>query len=1269
MAGLVAFAIVSGVTSYLSAYSESISAMRQQNRALVSHIDGWISLKGSMVEHNAMLLRSPSFEREAVMAHFAAAAQAGESAAEVYVGFPDGTGFSGGAALEPPTGWVSSERPWYAAAAQRPGEIAFALPYAGAARQLVFASARTVGDLDDSLGVVAIGMPISALSAHIAETDAMSGSYSFIMDAAGNVLLHPNPAMAPAALPTEAALAPGALGDFILQNKNEIDGGRFAQMVRAVTGGGFYVGGRMIYIGAPLETTGWYVVTRISAIYILSNVLAPLASITATVLFAVASLVGVGVMLRKLKRSMQNERETNELNEIFFSSSPFVMNIWDDNYSLVATSKQSVTMFGLADQRQYIEDFFTLSPEFQPCGTPSSEKALAFVKQAFIDGRAQFEWMHQTASGEPLPAEITLVRFTRQGKYMLAAYTSDLRPIKMAMQGEREAIRKQRLMYNSLPIPGSLWDKSLEMLDCNEAMVSFLGLSDKSEVMGRFFDFSTDSQPCGTPTREKFKAMFAQAFEEGRLRQRWTHLIDNKIVPVDINIVRLPEKDHFVAACYAQDLRPLMEAAEKVQEAEERVQLMLNAIPIAICLYDTNLTPLDCNREAVRMFGLSNKESFLAKEAIFMPPLQPDGTDSKKLLDGLIMKTFEEGGASSEYVCEKADGSLIPVETTFVRVKYQGDNAVLEYSRDMTQIKAAIAKEREAEERVKLVLDASPLACYLLDENRQAIDCNQATIELFGKKPGELLAKTYPEEEAFGVCKTDCEICRRRGNAACVARKYLVNNYRYTFPNYEQNREQIEKSVSECCAKALREGMLRFEFPSMTLYGETIPSEVTIVPVKFSGGQGFAVYLRDLRESKKMVAEMQRREIAEEESRSKTRFLARMSHEIRTPMNAVLGIAEIQLQKETHPTETEEAFLRIYSSSKLLLTIINDILDLSKVEAGKMEIIPAAYETTSLIEDTVQLNLMYFDSRKIGFELKVDESLPACFVGDELRIKQILNNLLSNAYKYTQEGLITLSFALEPAAEPDEAILVIGVTDTGQGMTAEQIDRLFSAEFTRFNIQSNRAIEGTGLGMSIAHSLIKMMQGEVMVESAIGEGTTFTVRLPQKTNGSGALGREAAEHLQKLEMTQKSRNRTGKFTLEPMPYGRVLVVDDVDINLYVAEGILMSYEIAVETAESGQAAIDKVKSGEAYDIIFMDHMMPGMDGIEATKIIRDMGYAHPIVALTANAVKDSAEMFMNNGFSGFISKPIDVDKLNVYLERFIHDKHAAAQNPPAKPPG
>ena len=401
---------------------------------------------------------------------------------------------------------------------------------------------------------------------------------------------------------------------------------------------------------------------------------------------------------------------------------------------------------------------------------------------------------------------------------------------------------------------------------------------------------------------------------------------------------------------------------------------------------------------------------------------------------------------------------------------------------------------------------------------------------------------------------------------------------------------------------------------------------------------------------------------AEMASAAKSSFLANMSHEIRTPMNVILGITEIQLKDETLEPGIKEALTKIYSSGDLLLSIINDILDLSKIEAGKLELLPREYEVASLINDTVALNMMHVGDKPIRFKLSVDENTPSALIGDELRIKQILNNLLSNAFKYTAEGTVRLSVSAGSESDnAEEATLVFRVSDTGQGMTKEQIAKLFD-EYTRFNAQANRTTEGTGLGMSIARNLVGMMCGTITVESEPARGTVFTVRLPQERASNNVLGPELAKSLQNFQLDSAKQIRKAQFIYEPMPYGSVLIVDDVESNLYVAKGLLNPYGLSIDTVKSGIDAIGKIKSGKTYDIVFMDHMMPKMDGIEATKILRELGYGAPIVALTANAVAGQADIFLKSGFDWFISKPIDTRQLHIALKKFIRDKQ-----PPVDP--
>ena len=394
--------------------------------------------------------------------------------------------------------------------------------------------------------------------------------------------------------------------------------------------------------------------------------------------------------------------------------------------------------------------------------------------------------------------------------------------------------------------------------------------------------------------------------------------------------------------------------------------------------------------------------------------------------------------------------------------------------------------------------------------------------------------------------------------------------------------------------------------------------------------------------------------VVEENSLAKSRFLARISHEIRTPLTAVLGIAEIQLQNPGLPLSVEEAFAKIHNAAGMLMSLVNDILDLSRIEAGKMVIVNSAYDVEDLIIDVVQLHLVYLGSKKVDFKVTADQGLPTTLVGDNLRIRQVIYNLLSNAFKYTEAGYVELSLSRQDYSNSGEMMyFVIRISDSGYGMSAEQVQSLHK-EYVRFLEHKDRDTVGSGLGMPIVYSLLQLLDASIDIESSVGEGTTITVMIPQGIGSKTTLGPEA-ENLTNLNNLASSIIKKTKLEPEPMPYGKVLVVDDVDTNLYVARGLLMFYDLQIDTCENGLEAIKKVKSGNEYDVIFMDHMMPEMNGLEATQALRSMGYTKPIVALTANALIGQAEMFLQSGFDSFLSKPIQTVHLNATLLKYVRD--------------
>jgi signal transduction histidine kinase/CheY-like chemotaxis protein len=426
---------------------------------------------------------------------------------------------------------------------------------------------------------------------------------------------------------------------------------------------------------------------------------------------------------------------------------------------------------------------------------------------------------------------------------------------------------------------------------------------------------------------------------------------------------------------------------------------------------------------------------------------------------------------------------------------------------------------------------------------------------------------------------------------------------------------------------------------------------------------GYSIIISDVSLYRSMIDEIVKlKQRAEEGSRTKSEFLATMSHEIRTPLNAIIGFSEILLEQDL-PKDTIVDLEKIHSSGSILLGIISDILDISKIETGNLELIPVNYTIPDLINDTVQLNLIRIGSKPLVFELDIDETIPSGFLGDELRVKQILNNLLSNAFKYTQAGKVILQVRWTPGSAADrQAMLSFQVKDTGQGIKEEDIPKLFH-QYHQLNARANRNVEGTGLGLTIIKNLISMMDGSIQVESKYGKGSVFTVVISQKITDPAPIGRETAENLRRFRFVDSRHRRWRDVARARMPDGMVLVVDDVQTNLDVARGLLLPYGLGIDGVKSGQEAFDRIRSivehpgTSQYDLVFMDHMMPGMDGLEATRLIRgiDSDYARnvPIIALTANTLAGNREIFLENGINDFLAKPIDIQKLDLMLEKWI----------------
>ncbi|MCL2705730.1 MAG: ATP-binding protein [Spirochaetaceae bacterium] len=934
--------------------------------------------------------------------------------------------------------------------------------------------------------------------------------------------------------------------------------------------------------------------------------------------------------------------------QYMLDSSPFAAHFWDENLHIIDCNQAAVKMFNLSSKQEYIDRYFELTPEFQPDGVRSIDKIKYFINETYKSGYQKVEWMRRSVKGEPIPVEITLVRVEYQGKKLIAGYISDL--------------REYRRMTDDIEKRDTLLDiinRTAELLLAAANDDNFeASLVEGMELIGKYMDAD-------------FVQIWPNEMHNGvlhfALKYKWLSEIGKKAPPVDIGtavpysdrwkelffrgeyvngpLSALPKEDQdllkplgisstvtvplfyqdefwgvfCVDDCikerfftegeinllYSAGLMMVNAINRNLQAAETKLQLAkLNLVVKAakIGLWDMEVIKDDpvnpknafmWSDEFRNMLEFTDEIDFPNILSSWSDRLHPD--DKQRTLNSFARHLMDTTGKTPydvEYRLRKKGGEYGFYRASGITIRDEEGNAIRVAGTllDITEIKNLLLNLEKESAIFQTMFDSIPDLIFCKDTNSKYTRCNESLLQYFNLKEEDLIGKD--DVSGLGIPENIAEDYKAMDRV--VMDEIKIMTYEEYVPDPDGN-------------------MRLFETNKVPL----------LLNNKITGIMGIA---REITERKAME------DAAQSANKAKSTFLANMSHEIRTPMNAIIGMSEILEHEDLNSRQM--GFVKDISNSAIsLLSIINDILDMSKIEAGKLELHPVDYNFNQFMDNIISMFTHVANKKGLEFLFETDKEIPDYLFGDDIRLRQVITNICGNAVKFTEKGHVKLSVKINGDK------LIFKIEDTGAGIKKEDLPKLFRA-FEQVDKTKNRFVMGTGLGLPICKSFVEMMDGEIGVESEYGFGSAFTVTIP--------IIKGNPENIQKVETNDKAQ---AIFA----PEARILVTDDNEFNLKVACGLLNLMDIEAETADSGDKSIELIKKND-YDIVFMDHMMPEKDGIETVQEIRKLGGKYEkliIIALTANAVSGAREMFLENNFNDFISKPIDANELNEIVKKHL----------------
>ncbi len=800
----------------------------------------------------------------------------------------------------------------------------------------------------------------------------------------------------------------------------------------------------------------------------------------------------------------------------------------------------------------------------------------------------------------PLDTHAELLRKLQETQHALTLSQTALAKAQQELQHtQHKADHATALMKNileSIPLALQIWSKDCMLLDASYESAKLFGFESTQDFIDNFPDTHPEYQDNGEKSADLGPKYVKEAFKTGTMHRNWIHLHTNgEEIPCEATFVPATVGDKQMAFVFLKDLREKNAIINKLKESDTYSRIMLDASPIGAMIWDNQGNPVGCNISMFKAFGFQDQQSFMLNLNKLFPEFQPDGAPSLQKMQEQLYKAFTHGHTQGFWMGTSIDGEEVPTEATAVRTKHNGQDMVVVFYRDLREVEENIKKARMAEKRTEAILNGVPLGIIMFNSQLQPVDCNEEALRI-----------------SHFTTKED----------------YLDKAMAF-FPETQSNGENSALFIQKKFTEVLTSGRSSFEILALDAHRESYSLSTTLVYTHIEQEDLYIAYCSDLRENKRMLKEIElAKEVAEQSAQAKSEFLANMSHEIRTPMNGILGLLHILSSTKLDAVQQDYMEKALFST-KELLRIINDILDFSKIEAGKLEMEVTPFTIHDICSELESLLGHVIQSKGLVYHMDEGAFATTPLLGDPLRLKQVILNLLNNAIKFTGKGSIGVK--ITSTKQEDGALhCTFKVTDTGIGLSQEQIQGLFSA-FTQADTSVTRKYGGTGLGLAISKNIVEMMQGSIWVESTPGMGSNFFF-----TAIFELASEDAAVIPSALAMPQDDSAHSG----------HILLVEDNQINQIIAEELLQSVGYTVDIANNGQEALDMLDK-KPYDIVLMDIQMPIMDGLTATRNIRKKAQfaTLPIVAMSAHAMTGDKEKSLEHGMNDHITKPISPDIL------------------------